>query len=109
MRSCTVIDTVEVKIAAAATKYRTTWRALDALADALLRFDWKVKFPKLKDEDIYSMMEVQAGGLVSEGRRLMAMSWIWKQHTEQVKKNFLKAQACANRWVEEVELVQEEI
>ncbi|KAG2137460.1 hypothetical protein DEU56DRAFT_945875 [Suillus clintonianus] len=116
-RSRAVIDTVQAKIDAAATKYRTAWRALDDLADALLRLDWEIEFPKLEDEHIRGMTEAQAGGLVSEGRRFVAVSWIWKQRhgageeelSEAMRVEWCKARARANRWAEEVELVQEEM
>ncbi|KAG1740110.1 uncharacterized protein EDB91DRAFT_1237346 [Suillus paluster] len=116
-RSCAVIDTVVAKIAAAATKYRTAWSTLHTLADALLHFDWEIEFPRLEDGDICGMTEEEVGGLVSEGRRLMAMSWIWKQHhgvgeeelSEAMRIEWCKAGAHAKRWAEEVELVQEEM
>ncbi|KAG2137014.1 hypothetical protein DEU56DRAFT_871445 [Suillus clintonianus] len=112
-RSRAVIDTVQAKIDA----YCMAWRALDDLADALLCLDLEIEFPKLEDEHIRRMTEAQAGGLVSEGRRFVAVSWIWTQRhgageeelSEAMRVEWCKARACANRWAEEVELVQEEM
>ncbi|KAG1872205.1 hypothetical protein F4604DRAFT_1925810 [Suillus subluteus] len=68
-RSRAVIDTVQAKIAATATKYQMAWKALDALADSLLRLDWQIEFPKLEEQDIHGMTKAQAGGeLESEGQ-----------------------------------------
>ncbi|OAX32391.1 hypothetical protein K503DRAFT_702091, partial [Rhizopogon vinicolor AM-OR11-026] len=79
-RSRGIIDTVQNKINTAATKYRIAWTALESLAVTLLEVDWKIQFPKLEIDDVRSMMEDQAAGeSLSEGRRLVAISWIWKQ------------------------------
>ncbi|KAG1809744.1 hypothetical protein EV424DRAFT_1473851 [Suillus variegatus] len=118
-----IIDTVQKKIDAAATKYNIAWSALEVLAKALLEVDWMNQFPKLEKEDIRGMMEDQAAGeSQTEGRRLVAISWIWKQRhgagQEELSdvEEFLamriewcKARARANRWSEEVELLQEEM
>ncbi|KAG1884133.1 hypothetical protein F4604DRAFT_1677272 [Suillus subluteus] len=113
-----IFPMVKAKIAATVTKYQVAWKALDALANSLLRLDWQIEFPKLKEQDIRGMTEAQAGGeLESEGQQLVAVSWIWKQHhgagkeelSEAMYVEWCKAQACANRWAEEVELVQEEM
>lgn len=66
-RSRAVIDTVAVKVAAAAIKYHMAWWGLDALANVLLWPDWQNEFPKLRDKDICGITEVQAGGMESEG------------------------------------------
>lgn len=118
MRSRAVIDTVQLKIDAAATKYRTAWAALDSLSVKLSKLTWQVEFPKLNNDDIRGMTEAQAGGEgETEGRRLVSVSWIWKQHhgageeelSTAMRVEWCKARARANRWAEEVDLVQEEM
>ncbi|KAG1845338.1 hypothetical protein F4604DRAFT_1936997 [Suillus subluteus] len=47
-----VIDTVQLKIDAATTKYHTAWAALDSLRVKLSKLTWQVEFPKLNDDDI---------------------------------------------------------
>jgi len=79
-RSRAVIGTVQLKIDAAATTYRTAWAALESLAVKLLKISWQVEFPKLNNDDVRGMTEGQAGGEAeTEGRRLVSVSWIWKQ------------------------------
>lgn len=79
-RSRAVINTVQLKVDGAATKYRTAWTALKSLSIKLSKLTWEVEFPKLNDGDIQGMMEGQAGGEAeTEGRRLVSVSWIWKQ------------------------------
>lgn len=79
-RSRGIIDTVQKKIDIAATKYRIAWALLNALAEPLLEIDWKTELPMLRKEDVRGMTEDQAAGeCVSEGRRLVSISWIWKQ------------------------------
>jgi hypothetical protein len=79
-RSRGVIDTVQNKINTAAAKYRIAWTALESLAVTLLEVDWKIQFPKLEIDDVRGMTEDQAAGeSLSEGRRFVAISWIWKQ------------------------------
>ncbi|KAG0696318.1 hypothetical protein DFH29DRAFT_984642 [Suillus ampliporus] len=117
-RSQAVINTVQLKIDAAATKYRTAWAALDSLSVKLSKLTWQVKFPKLNDDDIQGMTEAQAGGEgETEGQRLVSVSWIWKQHhgageeelSTAMHVEWCKACARANRWAEEVDLLQEEM
>ncbi|KAG1877639.1 hypothetical protein DFJ58DRAFT_712348 [Suillus subalutaceus] len=90
-------------------RYQMAWKALDALADSLLRLDWQIEFPKLEEQDIRGMTEAQAGGeLESEGRRLVAVLWIWKQRHGAGKEELSEAMHV-EWWAEEVELVQEEM
>lgn len=79
-RSRGIIDRIEVKMNAAAARYRTARAALSGLAIRSNQGDWSVMFPPLKDGDIRGMSEADdaapsRGGRPSEGRR--AMSWIW--------------------------------
>ncbi|KAG1807133.1 uncharacterized protein BJ212DRAFT_1449387 [Suillus subaureus] len=109
-RSQAIIDTVQLKI--------DTWFALESLAINLSKLTWQIEFPKLDDADIWGMTKGQAGGEVEmEGQRLVLVSWIWKQHhgageeelLEVMHIEWCKARACANRWAEEVVLLQEEM
>ncbi|KAG2101317.1 uncharacterized protein F5147DRAFT_812283 [Suillus discolor] len=117
-RSRGIIDTVQKKIDAAATKYRIAWASLSALAEPLLEIEWKAEFPVLEKEDVRGMTEDQAAGeSISEGRRLVSISWIWKQRygageeelSDAMRIEWCKARARAHRWSEEVELLQEEM
>ncbi|KAG2140887.1 uncharacterized protein EDB93DRAFT_1241820 [Suillus bovinus] len=117
-RSRGIIDTVQKKIDAAATKYNIAWSALEVLAEALLEVEWMNQFPKLEKDDIWGMTEVQAASeSQTEGRRLVAISWIWKQShgagqeelSDAMHIEWCKAHAWASRWSEEVELLQEEM
>ncbi|KAG0692573.1 hypothetical protein DFH29DRAFT_1008433 [Suillus ampliporus] len=117
-RSRGIIDTVQKKIDAAATKYNIAWSALEVLAKVLLEVEWMNQFPKLEKEDIRGMTEEQAASeSQTEGRRLVAISWIWKQYhgagreelSNAMRIEWCKARARASRWSEEVELLQEEM
>ncbi|KAG2746300.1 hypothetical protein P692DRAFT_201840978 [Suillus brevipes Sb2] len=117
-RSRGIINTVQKKIDAAATKYNIAWSALEVLAEALLEVEWMNQFPKLEKGDIQGMTEEQvASESQTEGRRLVAISWIWKQYhgtgqeelSDAMCIEWCKARARASWWSEEVELLQEEM
>ncbi|KAG2337319.1 hypothetical protein BDR05DRAFT_1005133 [Suillus weaverae] len=79
-RSRGIIDTVQKKIDTAATKYCIAWASLSALAEPLLEIERKAEFLVLEKEDVCGMTEDQAAGeSISEGRRLISISWIGKQ------------------------------
>ncbi|KAG1718034.1 hypothetical protein EDB19DRAFT_1991092 [Suillus lakei] len=74
--------------------------------------------PVLEKEDVRGMTEDQAAGeSISEGRRLVSISWIWKQRygtgeeelSDAMRIEWCKAHAHANQWSKEVELLQEEM
>jgi hypothetical protein len=92
-RSRGLADRLEVKINAAAVKYRTAREAISALASRLDRVGWEASFPVLNDSDItaltdtslseyYKKRRTSQGGSSrksrpSEGHR--DISWIWKR------------------------------
>ncbi|KAG1800102.1 uncharacterized protein BJ212DRAFT_1305358 [Suillus subaureus] len=109
---------MQKKIDTSATEYHIAWASLSALAEPLFEIDWKTKFPMLKKEDVCRMTEDQAASeSISEGQRLVSISWIWKQHygtreeelSDAMCIEWCKAHAHANQWSEEVELLQEEM
>ncbi|KAG2145188.1 hypothetical protein DEU56DRAFT_934571 [Suillus clintonianus] len=87
-----------------------TRSALEVLAEALLEVEWMNQFPKLEKEQAASESQ-------TEGRRLVAISWIWKQYhgagqeelSDVMRIEWCKARARASQWSEEVELLQEEM
>ncbi|KAF9230663.1 hypothetical protein BU15DRAFT_57022, partial [Melanogaster broomeanus] len=78
-RSQTIIKAVQAKIDATAEKYSTARTALGALAIPLAKLDWGDQYPVLNRDDIRCMAEgLEETGNLSEGRRLLSVSWIWK-------------------------------
>ncbi|KAG2358776.1 hypothetical protein BDR07DRAFT_1488989 [Suillus spraguei] len=79
---------------------------------------WKEEFPKLENDDIRGMSQGKPGQ--SSGNR--TLSWIWKACgiasdapegetvlNESLRIEWCKSRARAMRWVEEVQLLQEEM
>lgn len=79
-RSRSMIHRVEVRVAAAVTKYRTARLALNMLGARLGKVGWALAFPVLKDSDIRGLSDPEGNSSTrqagpSEGRR--TLSWIW--------------------------------
>jgi len=135
-RSRGLANRLEVKVDAAAAKYRVARQAISALAPLLNQVGWEMNFPILNDSDItgltdsslsehYKKARMQKDGKKgkkgktrpSEGRR--DISWIWKrlgtvdagdeQLQDDLRIEFCKSKARADRWAEEVKLLQEEM
>ncbi|KAG1879783.1 hypothetical protein F4604DRAFT_1679368 [Suillus subluteus] len=109
---------VEAKTAAAADKYCTAHTALSSLAPVVGKIGWDNTFKVLdRNNDVHGMSVPKHGE--SEGRR--QLSWIWLvegvgddadeaiQDGLRLPLKWCKARARAARWVEEVELLQEEM
>ncbi|KAG1719290.1 hypothetical protein EDB19DRAFT_1898779 [Suillus lakei] len=117
-RASAIIDKVESNISIAAARYRRAWTALENLSPALSHTTWKVEFPKLENVDIRGMSQGKPGQ--SSGNR--TLSWIWKVRgiagdasegetvlNESLRIEWCKSRARAKRWVEEVQLLREEM
>ncbi|KAG1788040.1 uncharacterized protein HD556DRAFT_1434199 [Suillus plorans] len=118
-RASAIIDKVESNVSVAAARYRRAWSALEHLSFALSRTTWKEEFPKLENDDIRGMSQGKPGQ--SSGNR--TLSWIWKARyvffyyftiadTElllALRIEWCKSRARATRWVEEVQLLREEM
>jgi hypothetical protein len=74
MRSQNLINRVQKKIDASATKYSAARRALVALSCHVGEGNWATRLLPLAPEDIHPLMEGEEGQ--SEGHR--TLSWIWK-------------------------------
>ncbi|RDX40751.1 hypothetical protein OH76DRAFT_1459407 [Lentinus brumalis] len=117
-----LIKSIEAKVALDTSRYRAAYAALMTLAGALGKVDWRGSLRPLNDDDI---RHVSAGdGSGSVGRR--ELSWIWQtsgplstgtavdpvvQENLQaaLRVEWCKARARAQRWSEEVELLEEEM
>ncbi|KAG6848454.1 hypothetical protein H0H93_016828 [Arthromyces matolae] len=119
-RSRSLISRVEARKTGAVVKYRTARTALQRLSGALGKVGVDAAFPELRDQDIKSLRDrdgLRVGGRPSEGRH--EMSWIWKRLGTLEKENELlqddlriewcKSKARADRWKEEVQLLREEM
>ncbi|KAG1797171.1 hypothetical protein EV424DRAFT_1592838 [Suillus variegatus] len=89
-------------IGKAADRYRRARNALKNLHETLGEHHWQEVFPILEQAHV----------------RSMTLSWIWKTHgvsaagevlTDALRIEWCKARACANRWMEEVQLLLEEM
>jgi hypothetical protein len=152
-RSRGLINRLEMKVDAAAAKYRVARQSINTLASSLGHVGWEINFPILNDSDIIGLSDmsspeyykmshtsrhsqdgVSGGSRLSEGHR--DVSWIWKhlgsiENTDEqlqdgpylalssrtlidtitpdLRIEFCKSKARADRWAEEVELLQEEM
>ncbi|KAF8065143.1 hypothetical protein FPV67DRAFT_1419520 [Lyophyllum atratum] len=120
-RSRGIIDRTEVRITAAASKYRAARKAIGGLAASLGKFGWEDVYQELKDRDIRALSEeditkVRRPG-PAEGHR--ELSWIWKKLgdlelydellQDDLRIEWCKGKARADRWQEEVLLLLEEM
>ncbi|KAG0695048.1 hypothetical protein DFH29DRAFT_985048 [Suillus ampliporus] len=117
-RASTVLNKVEQSMKTAVARYRRAWSAIKTLSVVLGKPNWEVKLPELRPADVRGMAEGETGQ--SKGTR--TLSWIWKTHgvagvgedgeavlSEGLRIEWCKSRARANRWAEEVELLQEEM
>ncbi|KAG1852112.1 hypothetical protein DFJ58DRAFT_885682 [Suillus subalutaceus] len=101
-----------------AARYRRAWAAVKTLSAVLDKPNWEVELPELLVADVRGMSEGDIGQ--SEGNRTLL--WIWKACgvaamgedgeavlSEALHIEWCKLRAHANRWAEEVELLQEEM
>ncbi|KAG2144236.1 hypothetical protein DEU56DRAFT_937900 [Suillus clintonianus] len=95
-------------------RYRSAWTALKSLAMLLGKKDWHGKLQELADEHIKPLVDPFG---IGEGRR--QVSWIWMMEgldcngyesaDDGVRIEWCKSRARALRWMEEVELLTEEM
>lgn len=117
-RASAVLNKVEQTIKTAVARYRRAWSAVKTLSMVLGKPNWEIELPELRPADVRGMTEGEAGQ--SEGTR--TLSWIWKTHgvagvgedseavlSEGLRIEWCKSRARANRWAEEVDLLQEEM
>ncbi|KAG1796687.1 uncharacterized protein HD556DRAFT_1441368 [Suillus plorans] len=117
-RASTVLNRVEQTMKTAVARYHRAWSAIKTLSVVLSKPNWEVELPELRLADIRGMAEGETGQ--SEGT--CTLSWIWKARgvagvgedggavlSEGLRIEWCKSQVQANRWTEEVELLQEEM
>ncbi|KAI0702837.1 hypothetical protein C8T65DRAFT_709367 [Cerioporus squamosus] len=119
-RSQSLINAVDAKVNGDADRYRAAYAALQRMALHLGKQNWDVDLRPLLASDVRHVTEGEDGQ--SEGRR--KISWIWKASSssdaaetgnvadslaESLRVEWCKARARAERWTEEVELLQEEM
>ncbi|KAJ2935276.1 hypothetical protein H1R20_g1819, partial [Candolleomyces eurysporus] len=118
-RALNAIATVQARIAAARDEYRQAQIALLALADLLGHTKVDQEFLPLEEQDIRSMVEAEPG----QGETRRKLSWIWRRVnaadateeeteqfvTETIRVEWGKSRARAQRYQEEIQLVQEEM
>ncbi|RPD53249.1 hypothetical protein L226DRAFT_576495 [Lentinus tigrinus ALCF2SS1-7] len=120
LRSRDIVNGIEDKIKMDASRYCAAYSTLTTLSAALGKQDWRGSLQVLNDADI---RHVAAGdGTGSEGRQ--EISWIWKAGSgdgnladtnvnsnlqEGLRVEWCKARARALRWIEEVQILEEEM
>ncbi|KAG2355521.1 hypothetical protein BDR07DRAFT_1453748 [Suillus spraguei] len=117
-RASAVLNKVEQTIKTAVARYHRAWSAVKTLSMVLGKPNWEIELPELRPADVRGMTEGEAGQ--SEGTH--TLSWIWKTHgvagvgedseavlSEGLRIEWCKSRARANRWAEEVDLLQEEM
>ncbi|KAG1884716.1 hypothetical protein F4604DRAFT_1878684 [Suillus subluteus] len=117
-RAAAVLTKVELSIKTDAEWYCRAWTALVVLGDVLQEHSWGNDLPKLEAEHVCGMSDGHTGQ--SEGNQ--TLSWIWKARgvttgdregetilADALRVEWCKSQAHAYRWMEEVELLQEEM
>ncbi|KAG1903768.1 uncharacterized protein F5891DRAFT_900924, partial [Suillus fuscotomentosus] len=115
-RAGIIIKNVEINVSVAAERYHRAWNTLSALAPSLARDAWTTELPKLEEGDIRGMGDSAFG----ESSGNCILSWIWKargvatawMEGEAVLSEgdfACRSRARANQWVEEVELLLEEM
>ncbi|KAF8155970.1 hypothetical protein B0H34DRAFT_783611 [Crassisporium funariophilum] len=121
-RSRGIIDRTVVKIAAAASKYRAARLAIKGLAPVLDKVGWEDAYPLLASEDIRAMGEADPSVHVRRGpaQGRHRGSWIWTRLgdleymdddllQDDLRMEWCKGKARADRWQEEVRLLLEEM
>ncbi|KAF8194573.1 hypothetical protein BJ912DRAFT_1030927 [Pholiota molesta] len=115
-RSQGLVDRIQTELRRAATRYRKARAAIELLAKPLGKIAWDKDLLPLKDEDIQSLSPDDQEA--SEGHR--TVSWIWMHAVgdgersaddrlhESLRIEWCKSRARRDRWVEEVQLIQEE-
>ncbi|KAJ2919067.1 hypothetical protein MD484_g1365, partial [Candolleomyces efflorescens] len=118
-RALNAIATVQARIVAARDEYRQARIALLALSDLLDYPRVDQEFLPLQDQDIRSMTEGEPG----QGETRRTLSWIWRRVnaadateqetqaaiTETIRVEWGKSRARAQRYQEEIKLVEEEM
>ncbi|KAJ2924241.1 hypothetical protein H1R20_g12853, partial [Candolleomyces eurysporus] len=118
-RALNAIATVQARIAGARDEYRQARTALLVLADLMGYTKVDQEFLPLEDQDIRSMTEAEPG----QGETRRKLSWIWRRvnaadATEEETQKFVmetirvewgKSRARAQRYQEEIKLVEEEM
>ncbi|KAG2105070.1 uncharacterized protein F5147DRAFT_746489 [Suillus discolor] len=104
---------VHRKRTACVKRYRSVWIALNALATIMKKKDWEGRLQELADGHIKPLVDPFATG---EGRH--HVSWIWMMDgvdcgdegdNDGVQIEWCKSRARALQWLEEVELLREEM
>ncbi|TFK60138.1 hypothetical protein BDN72DRAFT_872951 [Pluteus cervinus] len=125
-RSITLIERAQVKVDAAAAKYRTAREAITKLGARLKKVGWEKEYPCLMKDDVQPLRvemnrdvekkkkKKKDKEVASEGRR--KVSWIWgtlvqplKGYILDLRVEWCKSRARAKRWQEEVLLLKEEM
>ncbi|KAG0701864.1 hypothetical protein DFH29DRAFT_755534, partial [Suillus ampliporus] len=106
---------VHTRQVACTKRYRVEWEALKTLAPLLKKVGWQGRLQDLKDEDMKPL--VDPFSREAEGRH--CLTWIWMMtgvdtgsdggDVDGVHVEWCKSRARAMRWVEEIELLQEEM
>ncbi|KAG1833671.1 hypothetical protein DFJ58DRAFT_869463 [Suillus subalutaceus] len=117
-RASAVLGKVEQTIRTAAAWYRRAWAAVKTLSAVLDKLNWEVELPELLAADVRGMSE----GDISQSEGNRTLLWIWKARgvaamgedgeavlSEALHIEWCKSRVRANRWAEEVELLQEEM
>ncbi|KAH7919292.1 hypothetical protein BV22DRAFT_1108120 [Leucogyrophana mollusca] len=114
-RARNVLKGVDAKVSAGAKKYQAARRALQTLSIFLGKVGWELELKELSTSDLKAMTDLVDGE--TEGRK--KLTWIWRTPgvmdsedeglQDAVRMEWCKTRACAMRWSEEVELLQEEM
>ncbi|OBZ74530.1 hypothetical protein A0H81_05788 [Grifola frondosa] len=114
-RARSIVNTIQERIHADVARYRINHAALTSLAVTLNRSDWQRTLHPLADADVRFIADGEEDQ--TEGRR--TMSWIWRTSPsesgtteglqESLRVEWCKARARAHRWMEEVDLLEEEM
>ncbi|KAG2048340.1 hypothetical protein BDR06DRAFT_976099 [Suillus hirtellus] len=105
-RVSAIIDKVKSNVSIAAARYCRAWSALKRLSPALSHTMWREEFPKLENDDIHGMSQGKPGQLsgnpsdAPEGETVL---------NESLRIEWCKSRTRATHWVEEVQLLQEEM
>ncbi|KAG6805547.1 hypothetical protein H0H92_014985, partial [Tricholoma furcatifolium] len=122
-RSKGIIERTQMRIDAAAARYRVARSALASLASTLGNIGWDTVYPALESADIRSLNQAQPNvrkgphGLPAQ--RDFEISWIWTKIGDLSQQNVLlqedlriewcKSKARADRWHEEIRLILAEM
>ncbi|KAG1809165.1 uncharacterized protein BJ212DRAFT_1302728 [Suillus subaureus] len=113
-RARKTMDAVEECLMLSHAKYARAHKALLSLARHLDRIGWEHKLQPLKKMHLRPI-----GDFRQQTQGTAIMSWIWLTHRissddseglqDSLRVEWCKAQACHNRWLEEVQLLLEEM